>query len=426
MPTRRRKSLVGLLAGTCLVIGALIAFRDGEERAMRKAAPRAVAQLWIDKSGGTCRRSPEPRPYRDGAACSSFTAAYDAAEQGDTVMVKGGTYRDAELGGTVKGDPDADEADVGFRAAPGETVDIHDIEVVVPHITFRDIDLLEAAFKYRSDFDAQRAGDITVVGSDGHSMTVTSVWNFTLRDSDIGPNRHPGQPGDETQDGIFVGAYPVDDGHHPKNMLIENVTFHDVVRPLETSHSDCLQLTAGENVRITRSSFERCADADIIPKNDQGPIADLVIENNVLGEVVNASEEINFHDTGRPCGDVTIRNNSVLGTIRIDGGVPGTDCRLVVTGNIAASMSPSRCSNSQAEVLEHNVWESGTPCGDTNIVVADGDVDYVDRAELNLNLRPTSEAIDHGDPARHSVVDHDGRRRADSAPDAGAYERQHD
>jgi hypothetical protein len=422
MPTRPGPRHFILLAGLAVLAGVAIAVSDGGERATPPRPQPPVAQLWIDESGGTCRRSPEPRTYRDEAACGGFTAAYDAARQGDTVMVKAGLYRDKELGGTVKGNPDADEADVTFRAAPGEQVQVHDIEVVVPHVGFRDIDLLEAGFKYRSDFDAQRAGDITVVGSDGYSMTVTSVWNFSLRDSDIGPNRHPGQPGDDTQDGIYIGAYPVDDGHHPKNLQIDHVTFHDVVRPYQDAHSDCLQLTAGENVRITRSTFSACADADIIPKNDQGPIADLVIENNVLAAVVNASEEINFYDTGRPCGDVTIRNNSVLGTIRIDSGEPGTDCRLVVTGNIAESMSPSRCSNSQAVVLEHNVWESGTPCGDTNLVVADGDVDFVDRARLNLDLRPTSEATGRGDPAQQPAVDHDGRRRPDAAPDAGAYE----
>jgi hypothetical protein len=430
--------LAALVASVALVAGLAALLLGGGESTPERGArskprsamkPRsAIAHLWIDKDGGSCERSRQPAPYRDRKACGTFSAAYESARQGDMVFVRSGTYKDAELTGTVKGDPDADEPDVTFMAAAGGKVTVHDIEVLVPHITFRDVNLLEASFKYRSDFDAQRAGDVTVMGSNGHSMTVTSVWNFTLRDSDLGPQIHPDQPDDETQDAMFIGAYPVDDGHHPKNITIENVTFHDVVRPFPAAHSDCLQLTAGENVTVRRSTFYNCADADIIPKNDQGPIRDLVIENSVLNEVVNDSEELNFFDTERPCGDVTFRYNSVIGTIRIDGGDPDveTDCNLVVVGNVMASLSPTRCSTSQAAVLEHNLWESGVECGPTNLLVPDGDVGYRDRSndsEMDLRLTAGSEAIDRGGSRGEPAVDRDGTRRPrGAAPDAGAHE----
>jgi hypothetical protein len=385
-----------------------------------------VGNLWLDGSRGSCTRAAEPVEYGAAAACATFSSAYASARPGDRVLVKGGTYRERELQAPPKGDPNADEPDVHFSAAPGERVAVHDIEVFVPHVTFEGIDLLEAAFKYRSDGENERAGDITVSGSDGHSMTITSVWNFTLRDSDVGPQIHPGQPDDDTQDALFIGAYPVDDGHHPKNLTIDNVTFHDVVRPYEAAHSDCLQLTAGENVTVARSTFYNCADAGIIPKNDQGPIRDLLIENSFIGATVNASEEINFYDTGRPCGDVVIRHNSVVGTIRIDGGEQPTDCTLSVVGNVAESLSETRCNTSQATRLEHNVWESGMPCGPRNHVVSGGDAGYVNRSNdssMDLRLRDGSAAIDRGDPADHPPLDHDGNRRyKGAAPDAGAHE----
>jgi hypothetical protein len=386
-----------VVAGAFALVFAASSDDRAPERLPGSAAPVVpdLAQLWIDQDGGSCRRRHTPDAHRPRAACGSFGDAYDAARQGDLVLVKAGTYMDAELTGEVKGDPDADEPDVTFRAAEGETVRLHDVEVLVPHITFRDIDLLEAGFKYRSDYEAQRAGDITVINSDGHSMTVSSVWNFTVKNSDIGPNRHPGQRGDETQDGVFVGAYPVDDGHHPTHLTFAGVTFHDALRPFDAAHSDCLQLTAGEDVRIVRSRFYRCADAAIIPKNDQGPIADLLIERNEINEVLNASEEINFFDTGRPCGRVVIRDNSVVGTIRVDAGEPRTDCDLVVTGNLAASMSESRCDQSQARVLDANVWETGVACGEANRVLPGGDSGFVDRSNgraMDLRLKADSEA----------------------------------
>jgi hypothetical protein len=429
MPSRRWLPVVALVV---MMTGgaALYAFgRDDAttpDRASKRPVAKPVANLWIDGAGRRCRRSPTPVGYRRTRACRTFSAAYEAARQGDTVLVRKGTYREPELTGSVKGDPNADEADVTFAAAPGATVRVHDIEILVPHITFRRIDLLEAGVKYRSDYDAHQAGDITIVHSDGHSMTINSAWNVTLRDSDLGPQRHPGQTGDDTADALYVGGYPPDDGHHVKNLTIDRVRFHDVVRPTRSAHSDCLQITAGENVRVMRSTFFNCADADIIPKNDQGPIRNLLVENSALNEVVNDSEEINFFDTGRPCGDVTFRNNSVIGTIRIDGGEDDTDCNLQVVGNITASMAPHRCSASQADVLTHNVWEEGVRCGRSNVVVRDGDVGYRNRSNgprMDLRLRQDSEAIDRGDQTNHPPVDYAGRRRdADEPPDAGAFE----
>jgi chitodextrinase len=49
------------------------------------------ANLWVDSNGGTCTRS-SGAPYVDAQACSSFDAAWDAAQSGDTIRVRPGTY----------------------------------------------------------------------------------------------------------------------------------------------------------------------------------------------------------------------------------------------------------------------------------------------------------------------------------------------
>lgn len=55
------------------------------------AAP-GTANLWVDTNGGTCTRQSPAGSYSDAGACSSLTAAYNAASGGDTINVRCGTY----------------------------------------------------------------------------------------------------------------------------------------------------------------------------------------------------------------------------------------------------------------------------------------------------------------------------------------------
>jgi hypothetical protein len=52
----------------------------------------AMANLWIDRNGGSCLRSARPAAYSDAAACANFNAAWQAASAGDTVRVQAGNY----------------------------------------------------------------------------------------------------------------------------------------------------------------------------------------------------------------------------------------------------------------------------------------------------------------------------------------------
>jgi hypothetical protein len=54
--------------------------------------PAATANLWVDRSGGTCAREARALEYGDGTACGTLDAAWDAARPGDTIRVKAGRY----------------------------------------------------------------------------------------------------------------------------------------------------------------------------------------------------------------------------------------------------------------------------------------------------------------------------------------------
>ena len=62
--------------------------------------PAGTANLWVDTSGGTCTRQAVAAAYNDAAACSSFDAANDVCQNGDTVLVKTGAYSAQDLTGS--------------------------------------------------------------------------------------------------------------------------------------------------------------------------------------------------------------------------------------------------------------------------------------------------------------------------------------
>lgn len=51
-----------------------------------------TAVLWVDGGTGSCSRSSAPATYEAATSCRSLGAAYDACQDGDTILVKDGTY----------------------------------------------------------------------------------------------------------------------------------------------------------------------------------------------------------------------------------------------------------------------------------------------------------------------------------------------
>ena len=82
------------------------------------------ANLWVDTSGGSCARQAAPGAYADWQACS-WNQAYQAAQTGDLILVRGGNYGDVKIGPnkTSIGSPG-----VTFRTASGENVVVDDFE----------------------------------------------------------------------------------------------------------------------------------------------------------------------------------------------------------------------------------------------------------------------------------------------------------
>jgi chitodextrinase len=349
------------------------------------------------------------------APCKSFDRAYRAAQLGDVVELAGGTYPNQVMEAKNAKSPGTALADlVVFRPAAGAAVKTGNLDIRVPHVEFRDMEI--AKFKaryYVLDPDLYASGDLTFRNIKTHHFSLNSVQHVRVVNVDVGPNRNP-ENGDWPQDGIFVGTYP-QDARDVTDILFDNVYVHDVTEPTSDAHSDCVQFTAGIDVIIRNSRFEDCEHADLMIKADQGPIDGFLIENNFFDRTLSAHFSINLYETSRGCRDVLIRNNTALQNIRSDACSGGT-----MTGNIQPSMAPHACSAANVE-LSWNVYESGVECGPNDLVAP---VAFVNRANFDLRLASGSAAIDRGNPSSYPAKDIDGQARPKGgAPDAGAHER---
>jgi hypothetical protein len=385
-----------------LAISVLIAAVSGTTEAWSATRP-----LYVSTKGSNTN------PCTATAPCRTFNRAYRRAEPGQTVIVRGGTYRRQTIQPASKGAPR-----VMFRPAAGARVRVEGtVTVHGPHVEFRNMFFRHWRARYDVvDPSYASAEDLAFVKIHTRSFGVLSVQGLLIIGGSVGPNydRALGSRGPE--DGGFIGAWPTD-RHLPTDILIQGVRFRKITRPTSSAHSDCVQFTAGVRVVIRNSRFQRCADQDLIIKGDQGAIDDFLIENSFFDDPTRGYFAINLGETSRGCRSVVIRYNSALAPIRSD------QCADLIEANIQPSMSTTWCSaaKSAGVVLNWNIYESGVRCGPDDRV---GRVSYRDRRTLDLHLRAGAIAIDRGAPTAFPMTDIDRQTRPrGSAPDAGADER---
>lgn len=431
MTRSRRKRLT--VAAAVLAVGAAVGaglwgsgVRDrGSEGAGGAEPGPGLANVWIDESGGRCRRSAEPAAHEDAAACESLSEAYDAAELGDTVRLTEGEYEGQSLAfEDLKGDPDAVLERIVFRPERdvlGSVVFSGTIEVLAPHVELHRLTVPAETIivRYRSDDPTERAGNVQLVENDVGKLQVNSVWNFRLAGNDVGPL--------ENSDGIDIYAYPVDDGHHPKDGIVEDNDVHDhSLSPESTEHVDAIQFTAGERIVIRRNKLRNYHHQGILAKTDQGPLVDITIENNWIDDPVEPGFSLMFNRTGRELTGMVVRYNTFL---RPPTSRP-TDAEMgdgVMYGNLWPEMPSYTCEQwtDNEWQLAFNVSEAGAGCGDDSHVLTGGDP-YVDRGGFDLRLTDGTDAREKGDPARCPSDDIEGTLRPapdGTSCDAGAHER---
>ena len=367
--------------------------------------PPDAADLYMSPSGS------DANPCTQAAPCLTFARAYRVARLGDVVEVAGGSYPGETLTGDLAKARDEPLADpVVFRPATGASVEITGtLEIRVPHIELRDMTI----FRYkarRKTFDPSyaSAGDLTFRNIRAKTAALSVARNVWIIGGELGPNANPG--GIWPDDGLFTGG--------TSNVVVDGLYVHDITKPDEKAHSDCIQMAGGTRWVIRNSRFQNCFNAPLMIKADLGPINNILIENNFVG-ATNGYFGINLNGNGGECVNIDIRYNSFA-----DKGIRD-DCRgLVISSNIEPAMPSSWFCRGALEagvIREYNVYGSGIPCGPNDVVAPMG---YVDPSSLNLHLVAGAAAVGRGNPTSFPKTDIDGRSRPSGAgtPDAGASE----
>ena len=395
-----------------------------------------VANLWVDPNGGSCARNASAVAYADATACGSLNAAYQAAANGDTVRVRGGSYSGQNIG-----QKDAAAAPgITITNATGETVEYASLTV-------------KGSFVRVGGFLAH---DLSVDGA-GNNATNRPVEEVVVENFEIDGRDRNGSPIGYLR-GVRAVTWRNGEIHSNKNMSLvladqdasagalnqvtfDKMVFHDALLDSGSgAHTECLYAQGINNLRITNSHFYRCAVMDVFITRWTGTNVDPIggyIENNIFetplseGNVCCAANAFHFRNGGEPAPNINnwdFRYNLFVGALSLGGtenAIEGGGLRVI--GNTFLGSSTCKAGGTWTA----NVHGDGSSCGGSAETTANsttiraGYAGYVGSIAGNNNWRltPTSILIDKGTTTSYPTLDTSGTTRyGGAAPDSGPYE----
>lgn len=379
----------------------------------RAAGPTtSVANIWVDTNGGSCTRQQAPSAYSDTQACSSLNDAYQAADPGDIVYVKGGNYTSvpqiqSDVGKNGNLNP------VTIEESPGESVILDDLATSASNIILKGFEV---------DYD----GGIAPVGGpdirpgsqnviiDGIRSTILLITgntkNVTVKNSEFGPFKSAN--GSQIKTAANGGDDP-DPNSWPDNTTLDNVYFHDYSTVSSGDHTDCLHVFYHIRLTVRNSRFINCPYYGVLlGSNGSGSAEHDLIENNVFSGSGNATDFGLRGGVGEDFNDVVVRYNS--------GGYITPQTTNTLTNVKWISNAATDLGSCRANLYRYNV-STNTNCGGVGNIQASPL--FESSGQHNYKLQPGSPAIDHGDPLEFPASDLVGAMRPFGAlPDAGAYE----
>jgi hypothetical protein len=386
------------------------------------AGPKA--NLWVDRSAGSCDRKPTPGSYADSRACGSIAAAYGAAASGDTILVKGGTYgRQVLPSGTKR---------LTIRNAPGSRPVFGTTSVFASNIRLVGVTIR------RNDDPGQLTATLEAKGSKNTFARVhVDSRNMSERQGIAASGDDNVFRGGSTfnvvdEKGVLVGG---------SRVTFEDFDFHDVRVTDPAVHNECVY-SNGPQLTVRRSHFWRCPTMDLfLTRGDwwgQPPYGGVTIENNVFEHSTMLARDSWHHYglyigaslsyDGEPLRGLRVRYNTFETSVLLDpklratGGSEwvgnvggGWDC---IAGMRYRYNVGQKCSARDKRV------SPASSCGPPSCPrIRNARQGWVNPAKHNFRLRAGSPAINAGDPKDFPRVDKDGRLRpVGRRPDAGAYE----
>lgn len=420
-----------------------------------------VANLWLDPNGGSCERIATPGSYADSTACGTFAAAFQAAQNGDTILIKGGSYGKQQVNDRAG----AAAPGVTFAPASGESVTLGSLSICgADYMTLRGPMRLKSISNYACYSSLATNDTIDGVNVDwayDSSQTDGSIVglygniaNFTMRNSTI-------QHGYNVK-GFYMSSWSSGSSpyYYPTNITLENSSLHSWNSAIGV-HTECVFANKAQGLTLRGNHFYNClstgdgiiGNAGLEPNNPR----DYVFENNVF--------EASWNNQPCPCGmhgvsfdgdaaslrGVNVFRYNLFETGMFTGsGSPAAGTTVDFYGNIGAAPPCVQVSHSA-----YNLWKDRT-CGSTdkqvsNVLAAGNFVSFPPRpssVSMPVDLAPgdwhySSGSVpmaDAGDPdstcsaagqigggssACWPARDKDGiGRPLGGRPDAGPYEKR--
>ena len=189
------------------------------------ALAQSTANLWIDSNGGTCTRSASPAAYVGAAACSSFTAAYNAALGGDTIYVKSATYGDQVVPTRSLG-----VSYVTISSTPGETVNTGAISVQSNYVIINGFQVGNHTLDVAPAGSGSTCTEHNVIISNnvlaGTAARINAGCdNITIKGNDISGTN---QCVSGSEDAIQLIGFGDFGNYIPSNMTVQNNYIHDM------------------------------------------------------------------------------------------------------------------------------------------------------------------------------------------------------
>ncbi len=358
------------------------------------AKAQDVGNLWVDTSGGTCSRAATPVTYNSATACSTVASAWAAAQGGDIIIIKGGTYSssfsasgaksstvtiksatgedawftgDGTLSGVTnmtatdeRGVDVSTEAGIGQGLTLGFTV----ISGSSANINFENIDVwckTQSPWHVVSGLGGnQCSAPLLIAGVNGFRMSNGSQG--PMADCQLSPCSNRTDISKVTACSSNAAC---------NNIVFDHVLFHDNVNLDGNNsghvHNEMWKIDQGQNVTFQGSRFVRCngpgaCDSAIIFLGQSGskPTANFLnFIGNVFGPAGNASVAQGYCSPS-PCSPtLKFEYNSSVNSFSVLSGV-SSYANYSFIGNAGYKANYS-CSVSPGATFSKNKWYTTDP-----------------------------------------------------------------
>jgi len=385
--------------------------------ALNLSAQNTKANLWVSTSGGSCTRSATAAAYIDGQACSSMQAAQNAAQAGDTVIIKNGTYPGQSLSSGQK------SSAVSYLAeTSGQVLLTGDLSIGIDHLHVTGV-ISAGGHNTRhkldiSDSTTTQWTDVLVDGFRGSSLWV-SASGVTVQNSEFGDADACTQGGTEDATRLWSGSFG-----NPTNFKFLHNVVHDWTESTPQCngmHVDGFQVYAGaSNVLFDGNTFYNNATSNLMTEGISGS---WVIQNNYFGRPI---EDGNNLVVGRgDCSGVVIQNNVIQwftanNEVSCSNGLPTIRSNVFVSAVTACNVTGG--------TFDHNIFagSGGITCGSSAKSCSPAWQNGAPSSSNGYDIRLSSSdtcAKDSGNSVSFPSKDFYGTTRAQgAAPDAGPYE----